>query len=192
LLLLCASACAANQSALPMPPPFNPVTDSPITLGHPGYVDTSPKPERSPHKRVLPQTPETRREAGIWAAHESEPGVPGDPLILGVRLPFPPEASTNHEKWPTYACSVVASGVLDHPAHHLTAARLTDKQRRCLAAQAYQRCVNQLQPTTRLHIMHKRHASELMERWCTGVEQPPEMATLYQALDLVFPVRNTQ
>jgi hypothetical protein len=66
LLLLFLSACAANQAALPVAPPFNPAMDAPITVGQPGHV-APPKPERSPHARTLPQTDETRREDGLWA-----------------------------------------------------------------------------------------------------------------------------
>jgi len=89
LLILLLSACAANQSAFPVAPPFSPVLDAPVTVGQPGYVGELERAPRSPHKRVLPQTPETRKEAGIWAANAPSQT---EPVLLGVRLPVPPDA----------------------------------------------------------------------------------------------------
>ncbi len=49
-------------------PEFDPAFDAPITTGQPGFATS--RPERSTHTRVLPETPQSRREAGIWAGDE--------------------------------------------------------------------------------------------------------------------------
>lgn len=83
LILLFLTACATSapsryeQGAFrPAPPVFVPSQDAPHTVGQPGYV-TPPasQPERSPHTRVLPETPETRREPGLWAGDEPKATV---------------------------------------------------------------------------------------------------------------------
>jgi hypothetical protein len=50
-------------------PTFNPTTDAPHTFrpGQPSPVQPGPRPAR-----VLPQTPDTRKEPGIWAANPPE------------------------------------------------------------------------------------------------------------------------
>lgn len=48
-------------------PVFNPAQDASHTVGQPGHVRPGDVP-RSPHARVLPQTPESRKEAGVWSA----------------------------------------------------------------------------------------------------------------------------
>jgi hypothetical protein len=195
LLLVLLAGCAGphrefRDGAPVRAPIVEPRTDyTPAGAGLPEYWGQPVESvERSPHARVLPQTPETMRGPGIWAAKDPEPGVPGDPLIRGVRLPFPPDAETDQEKWPTFSCAVVASGVLNQPQYLLPFLRLTERQQKCIVAQIYHRCTSQLIG----HTKQKRHAATLMERWCTGVDQKPDMMTLYRAMDVAFPPRTKQ
>jgi hypothetical protein len=59
---------AQGIPSAPRAPVFNPMTGAPITVGQPGYVGPAENLPRSPYGRTLPETPETRREPGIWAA----------------------------------------------------------------------------------------------------------------------------
>lgn len=140
LLLLFLTGCAANQSAVPLPPPFNPMTDAPITIGHPGTIHPGPRIEPNPKPtRVLPQTPETRREAGIWAA-SLNPDWKEQP-ILDVLLP-PPEGETDFDRGIRWSCVV-------RVARHATAETelrgtvpYSEAERRCMAARMLWTCVD--------------------------------------------------
>lgn len=73
------AACAALRGEYrqgapmpPRPPAFNPGQDAPYVIGQPGYVGAPESLPRSPYTRVLPQTPKTRREAGVWAVDSGE------------------------------------------------------------------------------------------------------------------------
>jgi len=115
LLGLAAAALAAHMacsSQQPRPyeqgalrpvrtPIFSPDEDAPHTFqpGQPSPVQPGPRPTR-----VLPETPETRRGPGIWASEEP-PGEDVAPKILGVPIPFPPDAKTGADKATTYLCA---------------------------------------------------------------------------------------
>lgn len=77
----------------PPPAPVRPGVGAPIR-GQPGEPHAYP---RSPHTRVLPETPETRHGPGIWAADVTARGErdddhpneqPGRPQIFGIPLPI--------------------------------------------------------------------------------------------------------
>jgi hypothetical protein len=95
VVLLClVSALAYGQSATPPgAPAFSAVESAPHTVGQPGHLAPEAVP-RSPHARILPETPETRREAGVWAGDEEAP----EPRVLvleGVRIPIPEVEDAN-------------------------------------------------------------------------------------------------
>jgi hypothetical protein len=78
------SACVSSQEAPTVygqgivrpvrPPTFRPVDDAPHKTGQPGHVPgvrVAPEPQPKP-TRLLPQTPETARQPGIWASKEPQ------------------------------------------------------------------------------------------------------------------------
>jgi hypothetical protein len=91
LLAACASSTptqyAQGVPALPRAPAFNPTLDAPITTGQPGYVGPAENLPHSPHRRVLPETPDTRKEPGLWAAEPPTSATGDVPEILGLALP---------------------------------------------------------------------------------------------------------
>jgi len=92
LLLLLTASCATSPAPRAHRPAYYcdglEVSCPPEAFAHPGYTPRGtglpeyrptaeePEVERSPHKRLLPQTPETRREAGIWAADRPPRSLP--------------------------------------------------------------------------------------------------------------------
>jgi hypothetical protein len=97
LLMACATASPTEyKQGVYTParaPTFNPVEDAPHTVGQPGYVGRPESLPRSPNKRILPQTPETRQEPGLWAGDEPMASLSNqrEPKILGLIAPFPPK-----------------------------------------------------------------------------------------------------
>lgn len=151
LLCLLLSACSSShprreyrQGAFPMPveaPPFEPSTDSPITTGQPGYVGPVENVPRSPRGRILPQTPQTRREPGIWA---SDSGRSDSPLeIAGIRLPVPTEAVLDAlERYAPFLCHALITGPDFGPTSALRGDAFTPEQRACMVAKWYRDCVS--------------------------------------------------
>lgn len=84
---------AQGVPVAPRAPSFSPTLDAPITVGQPGYVGPAENLPRSPHGRVLPQTPETQREPGLWVGDQPRgsfsPWSDREPIIVGVVLPEP-------------------------------------------------------------------------------------------------------
>lgn len=138
ILLLLLTSCAANQSAFPVAPPFNPATDAPITIGHPGYVAPEPPP-RSPHKRVLPQTPETRREDGLWAT-SAPPLRQHTFLIYDEVIPF--SFPSDLDAVPAYDCAERAQAVANSVEHLRDAIYgLPHVERACIAVMSLDACL---------------------------------------------------
>ncbi len=136
LLLFLLSGCAANQSALPLPPEFSPTEDAPIFIGHPGT--TAPEPEKSPHRRLLPQTPASRREAGIWAGDEPKQAAPRPALKIGVTA-FPPAEVLDATVSP--ACVQRVNVLLDQTGKRELFERLIEPVQRCIAATLHRDCI---------------------------------------------------
>ena len=143
LILSLLTACAANQSAFPTPrpPSFSPTLDAPITTGMPGYVGSPANLPPSPHKRVLPETPETRKQAGIWAVKDSDERV--TPILLDV---FPPTSMDAQTPWDYEVPEQCARTMLDalKRAKLLQAANALESPiKRCLAARLYSACADE-------------------------------------------------
>jgi hypothetical protein len=92
----CASSPEArrtyNQSAMPMPraPAFSPTTDSPITVGQPGYVEPASRLQPNPRPvRVLPEDERTRREPGIWATNPPQSTSARMVSVVTIGIPLP-------------------------------------------------------------------------------------------------------
>jgi hypothetical protein len=157
LSLLSLAACASQGPTqyaqgvpvAPRAPAFTPTFDAPITVGQPGYVGPVENLPRSPYSRVLPETPETRKEPGIWAADKPrDDGPPGwktrPPLILDVMLPLESDTDPAHEAAyhrQARACAIVADTTLRSLFEESELFSVTLDERACLAAMLYQHCV---------------------------------------------------
>jgi hypothetical protein len=142
LILSLLTACAANQSAFPAPrpPSFSPTMDAPITVGQPGHVGPMVLPPRSPHTRVLPQTPETMKAPGIWASDEPL-GIVA-PEIFGLPMPLPTSAP-NDPRLDALARRCASS--MDATAREVGVSPIPDgvsvDVRMCLAMHLYNYCL---------------------------------------------------
>lgn len=146
-ILLCLAACSSTPNTLergsyrppPAAPAFSPTLDAPHTTGQPG--PRARDVPRSPYTRVLPQTPETRRQDGIWAS-DVPMDLPDLPMIDETEIPFPAEAETDGEKFLTRECAMMmngSTGIWDPIDKRLT---WRGKERRCLAALLFAACVD--------------------------------------------------
>jgi hypothetical protein len=162
VLILLLSACASgheyHQGAYrPAPPVFVPSQDAPHTFrpGRLSPVQPGPKPTR-----VLPETPETRREPGIWASGGGDAPGWNDPApriaVLDVEIPMPPEIVTAWDAMLAVQCSMRADVGLR--TEHRLLARLrgmTPQERRCLAAAAFTHCAIRIGQRLQRHIEGK-------------------------------------
>ena len=144
LLAGCSSGPSVYRQGIPIAPgapAFNPATDSPVTTGQPGYVGPAEQIPRTPHGRVLPQTPTTRREPGLWAGdapQASMPWVDREPIILGTVLPEPNDDLLVRTQ--IRRCAYLADALFDvrmHPHDRIAEGR---DMRACLAAHAWRHC----------------------------------------------------
>jgi len=151
VVLLCACSSSPErreyrQSAFPSAPAFNPVTDSPITTGQPGYVGSPERLPRGTDRRRLPETPNTRKEPGLWASGGPDVVDMTEPRLLGVLLPLPDESDTD-DRATALRCAAgmstmvtVASG-RSVDAAISRAAGLSAVERSCIAASLYLACL---------------------------------------------------
>lgn len=131
-------ASAAIAQGVPRPPAFNPVTDSPVTTGQPGE-NKRPSVPRTISKRVLPETPETRQGAGIWAATTPL----REPLLLGILLPYPESSASDADKEPTRTCAEAMDGLANpQSAPFPGMQRWTREERRCVASMLFRMCAD--------------------------------------------------
>lgn len=133
------------QQGIPMAPrapAFNPMADAPHTVGQPGHVAREHVP-RTASTRILPETPETRREAGIWASGlpTAKEEWPVFPSILGVPLPLPVGAKTNDERYYARKCGRHMHRLADAESPDAGDA-FSEAARRCLAARLYRACMD--------------------------------------------------
>ena len=142
LPLLFLVACAAPHRELKdgarLPPPEPRTAYTPAGAGLPEYwAQPEPKPlPRSPYKRVLPETPETRRAPGIWASDVGgEPKAP--PTLLGVPLPIGVDEN-DHVTRTSRACVTLLHAAIIKSGQALSG--LSPQQRRCLGATLYFMC----------------------------------------------------
>lgn len=151
-------------------PAFSPTEDAPHTFqpGRPLPAQPGPRPSR-----VLPQTPETRKEPGIWASGQPDPEQI-EPRLFGVLMPVPPSA-TDYDKKAVYKCvfamSDFAIRATGGTAEALVArlATYTERERGCVAATLYATCLKSI----------KDHYNSEFER---GAVYDPEVASGLQGL----------
>lgn len=156
LAMLCLMGCATSEErgtlargTMTSPPPAaaRPGVGAPV-VGQPApHADAVP---RSPHARVLPETPETRRHPGIWATT-----VPLDgPVVQRVRLPYPPNATSDLEREATDKCATGLNDTIRKFALEPEYAKLTTEEKDCVVAQLYYLC------TTGMMNDHRRAKAE--------------------------------
>lgn len=134
---------------VPSAPPFSPVTRAPITVGQPGYVGPLEGLPRSPYGRVLPETPGTRKEPGLWAAEvpKASDSDDGDPAVILIAAPLAPPNASTHELMRISQCALGARDLFAHSLGNLSyeASALSIKQLkqegRCIVARVYRVCV---------------------------------------------------
>jgi len=156
LLLLC--ACSSGPAPrtyrqgvfVPVETPaFSPVEDAPIHVGQPGYVSPEDVP-RSPYRRVLPQTPETRREAGIWAAGGNHDEPIPDIRIFDVPIPVSTSAKTADDVAPTSWCAGEMLRRINDAGLKARIMLLSFAERRCLVAKLMDGCAQWTQDSTKI------------------------------------------
>lgn len=118
----------------PPPAPARPGVGAPIR-GQPGEPHAYP---RSPYTRALPQTPETMRQPGIWAATPSAPL----PSVLGVMLPLPRTKAPDKDVEAVSKCAAVVNGSIDMAEKRAAMRHIPDARRECIVAQLYLRCAD--------------------------------------------------
>lgn len=125
-------ASAASAQGVPRPPAFNPVTDSPHTVGQPGYIGPTETAPRSPHKRVLPPT----KEQGLWAGDAPKASI--EPLapayVDGILLPYPGDAVALADVHVIRMCASMMPHAMRRAGVYPIGTHLTSAQRECIAA----------------------------------------------------------
>jgi hypothetical protein len=198
-LMCCAFACAAPETprtlrrgaTAPAPAPVRPGVGAPV-VGQPGYVGPLEELSKSPHGRVLPETPRTRREPGIWATASEDLRVAE---IIGEDLlrSFMPENANPYDRVMVSHCIislmfVYVANEVESPGVLLHNEKIyTQKQRRCMASTIYHGCAqgiweqnredrkaarraNRLEPSSLDNFLSR--AAEIKRTECDGVVLP--------------------
>lgn len=162
-------------------------------------------PPRSPHARVLPETPETRKGPGIWAG--DRPKAPparkrGDAIppmtVLDIPVPHAPDAVDGLDTMPTEQCVGAVNNVLLDGDMRLAkrAAALATDQRACFAALATLDCLDALlrdymnlppslkRPEHQLSIVAALHtASEWLGKVCPPSRPSDEITAILKDME---------
>ena len=151
--LLCLTVLIGCASATPGSPDLRdgaPVRPAPVFVtpgytpagaGLPEYMPGPPEPVRvEPNPRparVLPETPHTRREAGLWAS-----STPSSwPQVLEVPLPGP-ENPSDTETVPASLCSYFINKRIDEFGLRRALENLSPAERKCFVGRAYHDCAS--------------------------------------------------
>lgn len=163
------------------PPVFTPAEDAPHTVGAPHtlspgvYVEPGPRPSR-----VLPQTPATAREPGLWSGDQPRgAAISGQPRLFDVLLPFPPEAQTDTARMPTLTCAHNMSVAVLNAGLKESIAKLTPAVRECMAAKLYVVCAEQGDTDHRAKV---RETGKLDEGVANRVRRTLETARNFEQL----------
>lgn len=152
VLFLCACASSPPQRKFTycdgleacVPEVFTPPGYIPAGVGLPEYrpVEDEPVAPRSPYARVLPQTPQTRREAGLWAGNEPRAAIEDyNPAILGIVLPVP-DIEPRYDKASRWSCVARVARYADEEAERRGGANFSESVRGCMAAQVVLSCLS--------------------------------------------------
>lgn len=177
LLAACATSRPTeyHQGAFvpPPPAPVRPGVGAPVVgqPGQPSPVQPGPRPTR-----VLPETPETRREPGIWAGDPPRAPLSPVPLILGVPLPVPPDGDPTEAATPAHFCSNLLTRALDGMPHRRDELLQMKGEERvaCFAARIYELCGRQL---SRLGEKYGWHMLKISQ---ASITQAKEFATRFR------------
>ena len=120
-------------------PAFSPAEDAPHTTGQPGHIRQ--RPERSPHKRVLP--PST--ESGLWSGDSPRAArISTPPSILTERIPLP--SKEDEERVEVRACSdIFGFAMAATPALADRFLALPPRRRECVALRRFHECMTETQ-----------------------------------------------
>lgn len=161
-LTVALAACSTQDSSefhrgtyLQPPAPTRPGVGAPM-YGTPNPAMHAP---RSEHKRILPETTETRKEDGIWA---STPSTDAVPLILGVPYPEEPTEGTMSAYVP---CANRMNRAIDAADERKRAEALLPAEKQCLAARLYLECASRAPVDASALAVAKNHA----RHQCDGV-----------------------
>jgi hypothetical protein len=122
-------------------PPYSPARAAPITVGQPGMAPPSNYP-RSPPGRVLPESPASRREPGLWGSEPPQGSMwHGFPRLLDVAIPIPSEAAEDpHYLRIVNGCVYLIGMALGETDLYRQASELDLPARRCLVARLQLHC----------------------------------------------------
>lgn len=143
LALVLLASCAAPQGEFRdgarLPPPEPHTSFTPAGAGLPEYwaQPEAEAPPRSPYTRVLPQTPQSRKQPGIWAAG----GQTELPVIHLANVGFELPADVTVFEWDTAALcghNLKAAGGVELNA----ISGLPDWVRACAVSRLYLGCLN--------------------------------------------------
>lgn len=188
LLAACAPAQSEFRDGARPPPPEPRTAYTPAGAGLPEYL-AQPEPEappRSPYTRVLPQTPESRKQPGIWAGDAPATPHPA-PMLLGVPLPLGVDEQDVVTRTSRACMSLMQDALLKVNPDLSTWA---DRHKRCLGATLYFRCANDDAltrstwggPTDKMAANRLRVlAWELRERECVPPDHP-QRRTVVEAI----------
>jgi len=149
-LLLLVAGCAAPGRELhrgttvapPPPPPVRPGHGAPV-VGQPGQQGG--RVPWSPHQRELPPT----KEPGLWAGDAPQAARKGErqkPQLFGVPLPrVEVQGDAFEQEGPARACELVWAEALAGTGLAAEVSALKPRERRCVAAKAFQNCIRLLE-----------------------------------------------
>lgn len=122
-------------------PSYSPTRAAPITIGQPGMAPQGNYP-RSPPGRTLPESPDTRREPGLWGSEPPQGSMwHGFPRVLDVAIPIPPDAAEDpHYLRVVNGCVYLIGMALSATELHKQASELDLFPRRCLVARLQLHC----------------------------------------------------
>lgn len=166
LLTACASQTARTtyrQGAFPTPAEFSPVEDAPHTMGQPGYAGEPQRLPRGTDRRILPQTPETRREAGVWSA--SAPDASGEMVsILGFA--FAPATVNPEARTAAGICADSIAKAAASSQRTIFPSRLNEDARRCVAARMFWHCAHNMNAAWQSAKTNgQRYDAEMVKAW---------------------------
>ncbi len=160
LLCLLWVACAGapsrseyRQSAAPMAPTFNPTWEAPHTVGQPGYIGAPEHVPRTASKRYLPETEQTRREPGLWAAEapraiSDEDRAVVNPYLASLSIVLPDDDALMGDTTDSTPAKWCRAFIFTHIRNSAAILRSTplakESERRCLGAMLLEGCLRRV------------------------------------------------
>lgn len=155
------------------------------------HVDPAPPQPQPVPRRHLPQTPETRKEPGIWAGDEPK-DKPQLLPVVGIVLPVPDVEDEDDLGFAPQCAGWLAEGVLDHPAFSKMLNDLPKNERLCVLLDTWGVCLDALVATP-----EKDGGKERAERLNAGTRRVKELTDYMldvackESLDKTRPISST-